>query len=124
MADETPAAAEPVPGDGFVDIPTGVSMPDVAQLSEPGNLSVAFTAMANAAAGANGILSQAFAASAHRRTDAADQLAADSGRMWSVFMTTPSVNAGLGYRTATESGAGRTRAETNAPYETSAGGKQ
>jgi hypothetical protein len=92
-------------------------MPDVVDQS---NLSVGLTAMANGMAGANAILSQAFAASAQRRTDSADQLAADSQRMWSIAMTTPTVNAALGFRTATESGSGRTRAETNRPEETSA----
>ena len=94
-------------------------MADVAQLSEPGNLSVAFTAMANGMGSSSAILSQAFAASAHRRTDMADQLAADSGRMWSIAMTTPTVNAALGFRTATEAGSGRTRDEINPPVKTS-----
>lgn len=93
-------------------------MADVANLAEPGNLSVAFTAMANGMGGANAILSQAFAASAHRRTDGADQLAADSQRMWSIAATTPTVNAALGFRTATEAGSGRTRNEVNPPVET------
>jgi len=78
---------------------------------DPSNLSVALTAMANE-----------FGASAARRTSAADQLASDSQRMWSIAMTTPTVNAALGYRTATESGAGRTRAETNNPPNTAAPG--
>ncbi|MBX7075673.1 MAG: hypothetical protein K1X71_21230 [Pirellulales bacterium] len=81
-------------------------------LTEPGNLSVAMTAMANG-----------FGAAATRRNDAADQLASDSQRMWSIAMTTPTVNAALGFRTATESGSGRTRAETNNPAETGVGTK-
>lgn len=79
------------------------------QLAEPGNLSVAMTALANE-----------FGAAAGRRAAAADQLASDSQRMWAIAMTTPTVNAGLGYRAATESGSGRTRAETNAPDNTAA----
>lgn len=90
--------------------------------AEEGNLSVAFTAMANGMGNASALSSQAFAASAHRRTDAADQLASDSQRMWSIAMTMPTVNAGLGYRTATEAGSGRTRAETNLPAASSAAG--
>jgi hypothetical protein len=69
---------------------------------EMGNLQVAMTAMANE-----------FGASAARRTQRADQTAADASAMWSIAMTTPTVNAGLGFRTATESGSGRTRSEVN-----------
>lgn len=76
----------------------------MAQLAEDGNLGVAMTAMANE-----------FGAGAARRANAADQLASDSQRMWSIAMTTPTVAAGLGYRTAIESGAGRTRVEANTP---------
>jgi hypothetical protein len=61
-----------------------------------------------------------FTGCAARRTASADQLASDSQRMWSVAMTTPTVNAALGIRTATESGSGRTRAETNEPNNTAA----
>ena len=70
--------------------------------TDPGNLNVALTAMANE-----------FGAAAAARTRAADQLGSDSQRMWSIAMTTPTVNAGLGFRTATESGSGRTRIEAN-----------
>ena len=56
-----------------------------------------------------------------RRTQRADQTAADASAMWAIAMTTPTVNAAMGYRTAVESGAGRTRAETNGPGETTAG---
>lgn len=76
---------------------------------DEGNLAVAMTALANE-----------FGASAARRASRADQLAGDSSAMWSIAMTTPTVNAGIGYRTAVESGSGRTRAETNRPHETSA----
>ena len=87
------------------------------------NAQVAFTAMANGLANAGSLGNQGFAASAQRRTDAADQLASDSQRMWSVAMTSPTVMAAHGMRVASEAGAGRTRAETNAPHETGAGGK-
>ena len=77
---------------------------ETSQLTEPGNLSVAMTALANE-----------FGASAARRANGADQLAADSQRMWSIAMTTPTVNAAHGMRVANESGAGRTRVEANTP---------
>lgn len=79
------------------------------QLAESANVAVAMTVMANAAA-----------AGAHRRTDAADQLASDSQRMWSIAMTTPTVMAAKGMQIATESGSGRTRSETNNPANTAA----
>ena len=79
-------------------------------LCEAGNLTVAMTAMANG-----------FAASADRRTQRADQLAADSAAMWSVHLTTPTQSSAMAYRTAVESGSGRTRAETNNPAGTGAG---
>ena len=56
------------------------------------------------------------------RTRRADQLGADAASMWAIHMTTPSVNMGLGYRAATESGSGRTRSETNNPGNTAAPG--
>jgi len=74
------------------------------QLTEPGNLSVAMT-----------ILAQGAAAGANRRTDSADQLAGDSQRMWSIAMTSPTVMAAHGMRVASEAGAGRTRIESNTP---------
>ena len=86
------------------------------------NAQVAFTAMANALGNASGLANQGFAASAQRRTDAADQLASDSQRRWSIAMTSPTVMAAQGIRMATESGSGRTRAETNLPAATSAAG--
>lgn len=82
------------------------------QLAESGNLAVAMTMMANEAAAASAA-----------RTRAADQLASDSQRMWSIAMTTPTVNAALGFRTATESGSGRTRIEANSPADTQVIGK-
>ena len=77
------------------------------QIAEQGNLSVAHTLMANGAA-----------AAADRRTAAADQLASDSQRMWSIAMTSPTVMAAHGMRVANESGAGRTRVEANTPPST------
>lgn len=91
-------------------------------MGEEVNAQVAFTAMANAMANASGLANQGFAASAQRRTEAADQLAGDSQRMWSIAMTSPTVMAAHGMRVANESGAGRTRAETNLPAATSAAG--
>lgn len=81
------------------------------QLCEAGNLAVAMTVLANGAA-----------AGANRRTDAADQLANDSQRMWSIAMTSPTVMAAHGMRVASEAGSGRTRAETNNPGNTAAPG--
>jgi hypothetical protein len=86
------------------------------------NAAIAATVMANGMANAATLANQGFAASGQRRTDAADQLAADSQRMWSIAMTSPTVMAAHGMRTASESGAGRTRAETNLPGATSAAG--
>jgi hypothetical protein len=80
-------------------------------LVDSGALSVAMTGMASE-----------FGAAAARRTQRADQTAADASAMWSIAMTTPTQNSALALRTATESGSGRTRAETNAPNDTGAGG--
>jgi hypothetical protein len=91
-------------------------MPEIS--GEGVNAQVAFTGMANSMANATGLANQGFAASAQRRTDAADQLAGDSQRMWSIAMTSPTVMAAHGMRVANESGAGRTRAETNRPSST------
>lgn len=77
---------------------------------DPGILSAALAGMASE-----------FTASAARRTQRADQTAADASAMWSIAMTTPTQNAALALRTATESGSGRTRSETNEPYQTGAG---
>ena len=97
------------------------AMADDAQ-AESVNAQTGFTAMANSMANASGLANQAFAASAQRRTDAADQLASDSQRMWSIAMTSPTVMAAHGMRVASEAGSGRTRAETNNPAPTSAAG--
>ncbi len=82
-------------------------MADGQQIAEQGNLTVAHTLMANGAA-----------AAADRRTAAADQLASDSERMWSIAMTTPTVMAAKGMQIAEESGSGRTRVEANTPPST------
>lgn len=71
------------------------------------NLTVALTAMANGAGAAS-----------TRQINAADQLANDSQRMWSIAMTSPTVMAAHGMRVANESGAGRTRVEANTPAGT------
>lgn len=77
--------------------------------ADPSNMTIALTAMANE-----------FGAAAGRRTASADQLASDSQRMWAIAMTSPTVMAAHGMRVANESGAGRTRAETNNPNNTAA----
>lgn len=105
MTETTPATAPPVTSEA--DCNCGDSL--MASVVDDGLLNVALSGLATAAA-----------AGTQRRTDAADQLASDSQRMWSIAMTTPTAMAGLGYRTATESGSGRTRAETNGPDNTSA----
>ena len=61
-----------------------------------------------------------FGAAGARRTGRFDQLAGDSASMWAAQLTSPTISSGLGYRTAIESGSGRTRSETNAPDNTSA----
>jgi len=66
-------------------------------------------------------LSGEFAAAAGSRIRSFDILHHASTAMWTVALTMPTVNAGLGFRTAFESGSGRTRAETNKPEATSAG---
>lgn len=62
-------------------------MPD--QICEPGNLTVAMTAMANE-----------FGGGAARRAGRFDQLAADAASMWAVALTSPTVLAGMGYQAA------------------------
>ena len=66
---------------------------------------------------------QEFQAINGRRVSRFDQLGADSAAMWAVALTTPTQNSALALRTATESGSGRTRAETNNPSETGVGTK-
>ncbi len=88
---------------------SGTGEDEMSQVVEDGNLQIALTGMANE-----------FGAAAGRRTTRSDQLSGDSQAMWTIAMTTPTTMAALGYRTALESGAGRTRAETNRPAATSA----
>lgn len=80
----------------------GDEMADAA--AEAGNMAVAMT-----------VLAQSAAAASARRTDAADQLALDSQRMWAIAMTTPTVMAAKGMQIASEAGSGRTRIESNTP---------
>ena len=61
------------------------------------------------------ISAQQFASDTQRRTQRADQLSADSAAMWSLSLTTPTVNSAMGQRIATEAGSGRTRIESNSP---------
>lgn len=44
------------------------------------------------------------AACSGRRLARADQLQGDADRMWTIFMTTPNVLTGVGYRTLQQSG--------------------
>jgi hypothetical protein len=113
-----------VPGEIEVVLPgsSGEGESVMADIAEGVNAQVSFTVMANGLANAGALANQGFAAAATRRTASADQLASDSQRMWSIAMTSPTVMAGLGIRTAVESGSGRTRAETNLPAATSAAG--
>ena len=75
----SPQVSIPVPGEGE-------------DKMEEKNLTVALTA-----------LGTEFGAAAARRVAAADQLASDSQRMWSIAMTTPTVLAGMGFRVAQQS---------------------
>ncbi len=77
------------------------------ETSESGVLQAALSALAAATAN-QGSINQARAA----------QTAHDASAMWSIAMTTPTVNAGLGYKTASEAGSGRTRIEANTPAGT------
>ncbi len=54
------------------------------------------------AAALSGLSAEVTACSA-RRLARADQLQGDSDRMWSVYMTTPNVLTGVGYRTLQQS---------------------
>ena len=63
-----------------------------------------------------------FGAAAARRTNRADQTAADASNMWSIAMTTPTQNSALALRTATESGSGAARATTGQVGTTAGGG--
>lgn len=80
---------------------------------DSGNQCVALTGMANGMSNVNQMLGMGFAASADRRTSRADQISGDTQAMWSIAMTTPTQNAAMAYRTATESGSGAAR---YAPY--------
>lgn len=86
---------------------------------DDGNMNVALTAMANGMAS----LANEMNGAAARRMEAADQLANDSQRMWSIAMTTPTVTAAHAMRVASESGAGRTRVESNSPADSQIVGK-
>ena len=90
---------------------TGGSSEAMASAVDDGILNVALSTLANEATAASS-----------RRTNRFDQLGADSASMWSVALTSPTVSSAMGYRTAIESGSGRTRSETNAPHATGAGG--
>lgn len=94
------------PDDGTVQLGFSNAKGEQMSQTEQGNLTVALTAMANEAGAAAG-----------RRLSAADQLSADSQRMWSIAMVSPTVMAAHGMRIASEAGSGRTRIEANSPAE-------
>lgn len=112
---------EPDPNDNILDnvVEVDFSNPEEVdemafpETSEAGVMQVALSALAGG-----------YGASAQRRTDAADQLASDSQRMWSIAMTSPTVMAAHGMRVASEAGAGRTRVEANTPAATQTVGGQ
>lgn len=91
-----------------IDIPTGGEGDDVMadcaqpQLCESGNQCVAMTAMANGRSQASEAMGHEFAAASTARTRRADQLSGDSQAMWSIAMTSPTVNSAMGFRTATQ----------------------
>lgn len=60
-------------------------------------------------------LAAATANQAELNQQRASQTAHDASAMWSIAMTTPTVTAAHGMRVANESGAGRTRVESNTP---------
>ena len=95
-------------GDGAVDVlvPDGKGDKEVAfpHTAEAGVMQVALSGMAGS-----------FANAATRSNNAANQLASDSQRMWSIAMTSPTVMAAHGMRVASEAGSGRTRVEANTP---------
>lgn len=78
---------------------------------DEGNFKIAMTGMGNE-----------FGAAAARRVNGADQLSNASQYVFLGGLVSPSVMTGMGYRTTVESGAGRTRAETNRPVETGSAG--
>ena len=108
MPDVIPAV--PIVGDGIVDFPS---------VGEPKKMADSVVDSAIISVALAGMASE-FTASNARRTHRADQTAADASAMWAIAMTTPTQNNALSLRTATESGSGRTRAETNEPYATGA----
>lgn len=94
------------PDDGTISVGFSNAKGETMSGTEQGNLQVALTAMANEAGAAAG-----------RRLSAADQLSADSQRMWSIAMVSPTVMSAHGMRIASEAGSGRTRIEANSPAD-------
>ena len=60
-----------------------------------------------------GGMAGSFAAGASRRLSRADSHSADSAALWTIAMTSPTVNAAAGYRMMAESGSNQTRVDTN-----------
>ena len=69
---------------------------------DEGNLVIAQTAMANG-----------MGAASDRRISGFDQIGINAAASWTIYTQTPSVNAAMGQRIATESGSGMTRREVN-----------
>ena len=71
-------------------------IPIAPDTGEESNMAEASASCAQLAA--DSMITEASACSA-RRVVRADQLQGDSDRMWTIFMTTPNVLTGVGYRT-------------------------
>ena len=72
--------------------------------SESGVVQASLSALTANTANAGAILQQRFT-----------QTNSDSAAMWAIAMTTPTVNAAMGQRIATESGSGAARRDVNYP---------
>lgn len=110
MPDETLKHSKGDPTDNVLDLPHDGdhsnkedSMP-FPENTEAGNLQVAMSGLA-----------QGFTALFQLIANRAAQLSGDSQAMWAIAMTSPTVMAAHGMRVAGESGAGRTRVESNTP---------
>lgn len=79
--------------------------------SESGVVQAAMSSLTANTANAGSILQQRFT-----------QTNSDSAAMWAIAMTTPTVNAAMGQRIATESGSGATRRDVNYPVGYAPGG--
>jgi len=73
-------------------------------LAEAGGLSAAASGLAAATSVNFALIQSRF-----------QQLSADAASMWAVALTSPTVSSAMGFKTASESGSGRTRVEANTP---------